>query len=210
MKPTISLYHVSGLLPAQYRNDPASKGIAFASHARTKPDKHSLKETDYTTNPILAALISSIPLHNKRWKDASAHQQTFEKLNVQPKLSILSTHSFVRLAHPIDGLNLGGIYLIYKQNAKENTYSFSPNDEPSIPRWVIDPIDIYPGLELELKVCNRGYHRYCIEPGVYKVRGVSIDNLLYNISVTDEKNWSYIYNGDLYLPTQESQESQGA
>lgn len=177
MKPTISLYHVSGILPAQYRNDPASKGIAFASHARAKQPKEPKEPKEQ-----LDAMVATPNLID------------------QLSLSAPSIHSFVRLIRPIDGFNLGGIYLIYKQNAVENTYSFSPNDEPTIPRWAIKPIDIYPGLELELKEARK-----YIKPGVYKVRSIEIDNLRCNISINHEEYWSHIYDGDLYLPTQNSQ-----
>lgn len=189
MKPTISLYHVAGLLPAQYRNDPATRGITFSSHARAER-KDGLKEQKEQLAAI-SCKESIIP-------------SPFEYLR-QINLSVLSIHSFVHLIHPIDGLNLGGIYLIYKQNAKDNTYSFSPINEPSIPRWAIDPIDIYPGLELELKRGNRNYQWYGIEPGIHKVRSVSIDNLQCNISVINGEAWSHVNDGDLYLPAKESQ-----
>lgn len=186
MKPTISLYHVSGIIPAQYRNDPATRGITFSSHARAER-----KDEPKEPKEQLAAISCK----------ESIIPSPFEYLR-QINLSVLSTHSFVHLIHPIDGLNLGGIYLIYKQNAKDNTYSFNPNDEPSIPRWAIEPIDIYPGLELYLKEPNV---RYDIKPGIHKVRNVCIDDDRCNISVTDGKDWSHIMDGDLYLPTQNSQ-----
>ena len=193
MKPTISLLHVSGLLPAQYRNDPASKGIAFASHARTKHSKEP-QGAILCKTVITPSLIDQ--LHHCTTSIINGEDSTYINL------STLSVHCFVRLIHPIDGLNLGGIYLIYKQNAKANTYSFRPKDKPSIPRWAIEPIDIYPGLELELKVtlpsCN-------VKPGILKVRCVCIDDLQCNISVTDGEDWSFVYDGDLYLPTQDSQ-----
>lgn len=121
-------------------------------------------------------------------------------LNTTIDSKILPIHSFVRLIYPIDGFNLGGIYLIYKQNAKDNTYSFSPKDDLAIPRWAVEPINVYPGLELELKEARRH-----IEPGIYRVRSIAIDELRCNISITNGVGWSYITDGYLYLPAKDSQ-----
>lgn len=194
MKPIASLLHVAGIIPAQYRNDPATRGIPFSSHARAisppNPTNPPGVWVELAKGPDLATITD---------------RPTSEELTVEPEyarisiptLSTLSVHSFVCIVNSVDRLNLGGIYLIYEVDAEKNLYSVYHGEKPTIPRTSLIPVSIYPGMSVYL---GEDKTWFGAKSGLYKVKKVGIDDMGCNIAIIVGNDWHYVRDGSLFIP----------